>query len=503
MSLYLKSKKLDLKGGDEYNVLLNESDAQILGVEDGALIEFYWRDVFLNVYVHLTLTEVDKGTVGLYSEIWEAFSVLNDVYCSLSLPVESRTSEILRKKILGKKLSEEELLTVMKEMGNGRIGVIETAYFMGTFFNPGFDEDEVLWMTEGMAQSGDILDFRNLRKNGNLVVDKHSIGGVAGKGITPVIVPIIASCGLVIPNTSTRAITSPAGTSDILETVMPVSLDKEEINRVVKETGACLIWGGALDLAPADDVLIHVEKLIHLESFQKILVSIVAKKISMGISHIVIDIPYGEGTKVSNPEDSVMFENEFKKLFKRVGIECVVYRRLVKGPDGRSVGPNLEMKEGLKILERKDDRSKHLENLIIDMAEMLLELSGKAEKGKGRELALLKLDSGEALNKFWEIAKAQGAEKIVKSDDIRGGEYSFDVVHNRTGVVKMIDNKALMKVSRALGTPSIKEAGIYVHKMVGEEVKKGEKVLTLYSTTNSRLDHAKEILDLNKIYQLG
>ena len=151
----------------------------------------------------------------------------------------------------------------------------------------------------------------------NIIADKHSIGGVAGKAITPVLIPILLEGNLIVPNTSTRAITSPAGTSDILEVVMPVALSKDKVYEVVKKTGGCMFWGGSLELSPADDVIINVERSLRIQEFQKVLVSIVAKKISMGITHVLIDLPYGEGVKLEDPEEVIMLEKEFKKLFKK------------------------------------------------------------------------------------------------------------------------------------------------------------------------------------------
>lgn len=503
MALYLKTKRLDIGAGERINIVIHESDGEKSGIQKEDTVSFVWRDVEINVEINLTSTQVQPGEVGLYEELWHRFNIPNGEYATVSLLNQPDSIDYIKKKILGKKLTEEELITIMKEMGSRKINEVETAFFMATFFNPGFDEDEVLWMTNGMAQSGEILSFDNIKGNGNLVVDKHSIGGVAGKAVTPVLVPIVASCGLIIPNTSTRAITSPAGTSDILEVAMPVSFSTEEIMKIVAKTGACMIWGGALDLAPADDVLIHVEKGIHLESYQKILVSIVAKKIAMGISHIVLDIPYGKGTKVQNPDDVELLKKEFVKLFAKVGIECEVYTRVALGPDGNSIGPNLEMKETLLILEQDEKRSKSLEKLIIDMTGVLLEMVGKAPKGQGAGLAQQKLSSGEAMSKFWEIANTQGAKETLKAGDIPVGEFTFDVVSEKGGRVKTINNRELVKIARALGTPTIKEAGIYVHKMVGDSVSKGEVLATLYATSQPRIESAKKEIDQNSLYEFN
>lgn len=500
MAFYARVKKMDVESGDILNVVVNEEDSKRVGLNEGDLMALIWRDQEIYVKIRSTETEVGLGEVGLFEDIWEKYQIQNGEVVCLEMLELPKSMEYVKKKILGHKLTEEQLNEILKDIGDKRLTEVEVAFFMGTFFNPGFDEDEVFWMTKGMAYSGQVLSFENIKNNGKTVVDKHSIGGLAGKAATPLIVPILASSDLVIPNTSTRAITTPAGTSDILETVMPVKLDADQIKEVVRKTGACMVWGGALDLAPADDEIIRVERGIHMESFQKVLVSIIAKKIAMGVTHIVIDIPQGRGTKVQNPEDAEMLKKEFISLFKKLGIICEVYSRVAKGPDGNSIGPNMEMKETLKILERKDDRSVHLESIATDMAGMVLEMVGKAERGQGKTMAASKLNSMEALKKFWEIAKAQGAQKEVKSEDIYLPKMSFDVIAPQDGIVDLINNREIVKIARAMGTPAIKEAGIYVHKMPGDTVKKGDVLITLYATSLQRLENGKKSIDLSTLY---
>lgn len=502
MALYLKVKKMDIGGGDDINVLLNKVDAEKMGVNEGDIIAFLWKDIEMYVKAHETQTEVMPGEIGLYEEVWELYQISNGEYVAVDLVQRPKSMEYIKKKILGHKLNEEELTLIMKEVGERKLTEVDVAFLMSTFFNPGFDQDETLWMTKGMAHSGIVLDFKNIKDNNDLVVDKHSIGGVAGKAVTPIVVPILSSVGLVVPNTSTRAITTPAGTSDILEVVMPVHFSSEQIMDIVRKTGACMVWGGALDLAPADDVIIHAERGIHMESFQKVLVSIVAKKIAMGITHIVIDIPYGRGTKVQNKEDAILLKEQFIELFKKVGIICEVYLRLAKGPDGNGIGPNMEMKETLKILERKENKASHLEDIATDMAGIVLEMSGKAKTGQGKSMAIEQLNSKAALNKFWEIACTQGASREVKSEEIELAPYVYDVISEIEGTVDFINNRELVKVAKALGTPAIKSAGIYVHIMQGENVKKGDKLLTLYATSTERMESAKAILDQLSLYSL-
>ena len=493
MALYLKAKKLDVQAGDYLKVLLNSKDAENESLSAGDKVWVSTHDHEYSCTVNITDTKVDEGEVGFYSDIWNGTDLTTGSYVRVELMSKSKSVGYIAKKLQGEKLSEEEMLEIMKDISQHKIRSAEMAYFMATMFSPGFDDDEALFAVKGMVAAGEILDFKNVKKNEELVVDKHSIGGIAGKGITPLLVPIIASFGLIIPNTSTRAITSPAGTTDILEVVMPVNFNGDEIQEVIRQTGGVLAWGGNLNIAPADDILIRVEKGLHVQSYQKFIISIVAKKLAMGISHIIIDIPYGKETKISEPEDIDLVSESFIKLFNKVGIKCHIHTRKVVGPDSRGIGPNLEIRDVLRIFENDDEKSVELEDAAVIMAGDLLEFVGKAKKGMGEGMARDCLESGKAEKKFWEIAFAQGCKKKTLSKDIELGEKKFEVLATRPGRIKGISNKEVVKISRALGTPGIKEAGVYFNKFVGDEIKKGEILMTFYSTAEQRIKDAQEV----------
>ena len=500
MSFYLRIKNLDIGEDNDFNIVLNRKDAERLGVREGEIAVVGLGEVELYANVMESDSKVMEGEVGLFEEIWKQYGVDNGASVFLDIPEPSKSLEAISKKLLGHDLTQQDLEMIMSDVGSRKLRETEIAFFVSTFFNPGFNDNEIYWMTKGMAESGDILSFKGIRGNGELVADKHSIGGVAGKAITPTLVPILVAGGLIVPNTSTRAITSPAGTSDILEVVMPVALSKEQVMDVVKKTGGCMFWGGSLSISPADDVIINVERSLRIQEFQKVLVSIVAKKVSMGVTNILIDLPYGKGSKIERVDDVSMLDREFKKLFKKFNIQCETIKRVVKGPDGRSVGPNLEIREALRILEREEHKCVELEAVILEMATRLFESTKVVERGKGKKFAQELLDSGKALEKFWEIAFAQGAVKKVESGDIRYGRLEYDLVSDRDGVVKSIDNTGLVSIARALGNPKIKEAGLYVHKMPGESVKKKDKLITIYATTENRLNNGKGVLDIDKLY---
>jgi thymidine phosphorylase len=156
----------------------------------------------------------------------------------------------------------------------------------------------------------------------------------------------------------------------------------------------------------------------------------------------------------------------------------------------------------LKILERDSSASLEMERVVIDMAGILFEATGISTEGEGKVLAQTLLDSKKAYEKFWEIGFAQGAKKITKSSEIKAGNLSAEVVSTKDGTVKMISSVEIVNIARALGCPRIKEAGLYIHKMPGEAVSKGDVLFTMYATADDRLENGKSAVDLEKMYEI-
>jgi len=490
--IYLRPKKLDILGDkSSLEVYLNRFTADQYGVKEGDLLDLYFVGHETGATALITDTIVDDGHIGLPAAVWNSFPVSELDRVAVELQGQAKSVAFIRKKIQGEKLSYDEIREIMFDIAKRRLSPIEMTYFASTSYNPGFDDDEMYSLTKAMSDTGIILDFSKL---GGLVVDKHSIGGLPSKGVTPVIVSLMSKLGFIIPNTSTRAITAPAGTTDVLETLMPVALSEEEIKRVVAETGGCLAWGGGLELAPADDILIQIEKPLHIESYDKFVVSIIAKKIAAGCQYVLLDLPYGDTAKVSSG-DVAKVAKAFETLFAKFGIKVFVYKRQAKGPDGNGIGPILEARDLLWILERDKRRPIGMENLSLDMAAQLIALTGKYTYQGAHEILRETLESGEAYKQFWKIGKAQGAQKIVKGDDLVPGHYTYDIKSTKSGIIKNFDNHKIVQITRALGAPYAKGAGIYLNHQVGDRVATDEVVATLYAEAQGRVDLAVKNLD--------
>src|SRR3989338_2100942 len=329
--------------------------------------------------------------------------------------------DAIKKKLLGKRLNYKEVFSLMDELAHQKLGPILTTYFVAAGFNHGFSHSELYYLTKAMAETGEKLHFKGI------VADKHSTGGLAGTRTTMILVPIIAAAGFKIPKNSSRAITTPSGTADTMEVLAPVTFSPLHIEKIVKKTGGCIVWGGHLGLAPADDIIIQVETPLAFESFDKIIVSIMAKKIASVATHLILDLPVGQTLKIKHFKDAEVISEKFKFLAKKFNIHVAVDINQILEPAGHAVGPSLEARDVLKVLEQHPDRPFVLEAKTLRLAGKLLDLcfadSKKKEKESGEELARQLLSSGKALSKMREIIKTQGGNSNISVYDIKIGQY--------------------------------------------------------------------------------
>lgn len=401
----------------------------------------------------------------------------------------------IRKKLLGKTLTYKEIFAIMDEISKKKLGDILTTYFAASGYSNGFSETELYYLTKAMVETGEKLKFEGI------IADKHSIGGIPGTRTTPIVVSIVAAAGFKIPKSSSKAITTPGGTADDMEVLAPVNLTKKQIYEVVKKTNGCIVWGGSFNLAPADDLIIQVETPLLFESYDKILVSIMAKKIAFGSNHIVIDLPYGKNAKVHSFSDAQILSKKFIKLASKFKIKLRVLIYKTEEPAGKGIGPMLEIKDALKVLEQTKDRPVDLEvralNLATNLLEMCLEDSPNKEKilkeyGNVYNWTLNILQRGIALEKFKQIIKAQGGNPNIDSGSLKPGKNSFAQIANKNGLVKTLHIKNITTIAKILGAPIMKSSGIYLNKKIGEEVNIGDTLYTLFSEKVYNLKEGKE-----------
>ncbi len=404
----------------------------------------------------------------------------------------------IQKNLVGKKLTYKEIYNLMDEIAHHRLSEVLTTYFVASSFKNGFSPDELYYFTKAMVETGTRLDFDGI------VADKHSTGGLAGTRTSMIIVPIIAAAGFTIPKTSSRSITSPAGTADTMEVLAPVTLSPAHLKEVVGKTGGCIVWGGKLGLAPADDVIIEVQEELSFEPFDKIIISIMAKKVAVGANHLVLDIPVGRTMKIKHTNDAEKIASKFKALAKRFDIEVLIDINNASEPAGNSVGPMLEARDVLYVLEQHKHKPAELEAKSLRLAGLLLDSCYKTAKTKknGEEEAKKLLSSGAALAKFKEIIKAQGGDPNVTSETLNFTNHKHDVKAQKRGKIKSIENFNLNTVARILGAPDDIQAGIYMHKKIGDSVESEDVLMTLYANDQQKFKEANDTLETFPIYEI-
>ncbi|MFN4212407.1 MAG: thymidine phosphorylase [Microgenomates group bacterium] len=404
----------------------------------------------------------------------------------------------IQKKLLGKKLTYQEIYTIMDEIAHQRLSEILTTYFVASSFKEGYSSEELYLFTKAMVETGKKLKFKGI------VADKHSTGGVAGTRTTMIIVPIIAAAGFKIPKISSRAITTPAGTADVMEVLAQVDFPISDVEKIVNTVGGCIVWNGKLGIAPADDVIIKVEEPLSFESFDKIIISIMAKKVAASTTHLVLDIPVGKTMKIRHFADAEKVARKFKMLAARFGMKVVVDINETLEPAGRGIGPALEARDVLYVLEQKKDRPLKLEAKALRLAGKLLNICFADSKIKksGEKEAKKILTTGAALKKFKEIIKAQKGNDQISSDTFKIPSQKIEILSSRSGKIKDINNYNLNTIAKVLGAPNDKFAGIYLLKKIDEVVERKEPLAIFYSSSKYHLKEAEVTLKNFPIYEI-
>lgn len=412
---------------------------------------------------------------------------------------QQKALNAIRKKLIGKTLNYKEIYSVMDQIAKQRLGDVLTTYFAASGYSQGFTNQELYFLTKAMIETGEKLHFRGI------VADKHSIGGVPGNRTTLIVVPIVAAAGFLIPKSSSRGITTQSGTADDMEILAPVILTKEKIIKIVKKINACIVWGGNFNIAPADDVIINVEKPLMFESFDKIIISIMAKKIAFGSNHVVIDIPYGNSLKATNYKDSQILKEKFEYLAKKFNIKIRVLAHRTDEPVGRGVGPILETRDALEVLEQTKERPFDLEVRSLTLAGSLLELCIKDSPKKlqefvknnyGNSIGFAKhiLQEGLALKKMKQIISEQGGNPNINSGRLIPGKFTYELKAKKKCLIRYIESKNITLIVKSLGAPLQKGAGIYLNKKIGEKIEEGEIICTFYSENLYNLTQGKRMI---------
>ncbi len=406
-------------------------------------------------------------------------------------PPPSATSAILDK-IRGETLTPAQFTDVVHDLVDHRWSDMEIAAFLvacASFMTA----DETLALTDAMARAG-----KRLAWNSPLVVDKHCIGGVPGNRTSLIVAPVVAAHGLLFPKTSSRAITSPAGTADTMEVLARVDLDEEEMRAVVEACGGCVVWGGRVDLSPADDVLISVERPLSIDTPDQMVASILSKKLAAGSTNLIIDVPVGPSAKMRDNLAALRLRKLFEFVASRLGLHVEVVMTDGSQPIGRGVGPALEMRDVLAVLRGAEDAPADLADKAVRLAGRLLELDPDVRGGQGEARARDLIASGAAMRKMEQIAEAQGPSPVCGAI----GALAHEVVAGSDGRIDAIDCLRIARIARLAGAPTDPGAGIDILKRKGERVRAGEPLYRIHGVEPADFQLAAQAADAGSGFHL-
>jgi len=435
----------------------------------------------LNVVDDESITQC--GELGLSEQ---AFAQLNvkEGHCIRIAHAEPPASlSAVHRKIAGERLELDDFRGIVRDIAENRYSKTEMAAFLVASSQSGLEREEVLYMTRAMVECGDRLNWGE-----SLVADKHCIGGIPGNRTSMLIVPIIAAHGMLIPKTSSRAITSPAGTADTMALLAKVQLPPKQLLEIIRCQRGCLAWGGAARLAPVDDILISVERPLSLDSQGQMVASILAKKLAAGSTHLLIDIPMGPTAKVRRMGEALQLRKLFEFVGDRLGLHIEVVISNGRQPVGRGIGPVLELRDVMQVLNNDPEAPADLRQKSLWLAGRVLEFDPDVRGGQGYAIARDILDSGRALNKMHDIIEAQGRNP----ETIEVGKLSRSIKAPCSGFIATIDNLQIARIARLAGAPMDKGAGVDLKKKLGDNVKKGEALYVIHADFPADFRFAQE-----------
>ncbi len=395
--------------------------------------------------------------------------------------------EHVRSKIFGHALNQEAFSEIIQDISDEKYSNVFLSAFV-TACSGHMSREEICYLTKAMIDTGNKLDWGK-----EIIADKHCIGGLPGHRTTLIVVPIIASLGIPIPKTSSRAITSPAGTADTMEVLTNVNLELWEMRKIVEKESGCIAWGAAIKLSPADDIIIRVEKALDIDCEGQMIASILSKKLAAGATHCVIDIPYGKTAKVRSKILAEELAEQIKYVASFIGINVQPIISDGSQPVGTGIGPALEARDVLSVLQNKDNAPKDLRDRSIKIAAAIIQMVNNTSEEQSLIIAGQQINNGDAYRKLISICEAQGRFSQPKY-----GMYSKVIESEVDGIVSEVDNRKIARLAKLAGAPVSKEAGIDFWAHVGKQFYKGQPLFTIYANSEGELSYAFDYYKANK-----
>jgi thymidine phosphorylase len=432
----------------------------------------------LNIVSGVTL---QPGYIGFSRSAWRYLSLSEGQAVAVGHAPVVQSLRFMRKKIYGHELAPAEILAIIRDISQRLYSDVEIAGFLAASAGDRLSLSEVIELTRAMVTVGNRLQWPASPK----VFDKHCVGGLPGNRTTPIVIAIASAAGLTLPKTSSRAITSPAGTADTMEVLTEVDLDTHKLQSVVQEVGACLAWGGKVKLSPTDDLLIRIEKALDLDGEGQLVASVLSKKIAAGSTHVLIDIPVGPTAKVRDQASAQRLSELFQEVADalHLHVHCVI----TDGSQavGGGIGPAEEARDVVAVLQNDPAAPVDLAERSVLLAGHLLTMASGEKLQQGLDQARELLTSGKAWRQFERICAAQGGLKSIPT-----AAYQTDLLAVGSGTLVAMDNRRLAMLAKLAGAPESPVSGLRLVAKMGDRVAEGQPLATLFAATPGELTYA-------------
>jgi thymidine phosphorylase len=431
---------------------------------------------------------LNDGEISLSQSASRKLDCKNGSLLSVTHFQPLHSMEHVRSKIYGNSLDQVAFDEIIHDIVDEKYSNVFLSSFVTACSGNNMSREEVCFLTKAMINSGNKISWGK-----DIIADKHCVGGLPGNRTTLIVVPIIASLGITIPKTSSRAITSPAGTADTMEVLTNVNLNLQEIRNVVENENGCIAWGASIKLSPADDLIIRVERALDIDSESQMIASILSKKSAAGATHCVIDIPYGKTAKVRSIESAEKLAEDMKNVAAYIGLNIRTIISDGSQPIGYGIGPSLEARDVLLVLQNKDNAPKDLHDRAIKIAATIIQMVQNKSEEEAIRMAEQQILNGEAFNKLIKICEAQG-----RFTEPKYALHSKTIEAEFTGIVTDIDNRKIARLAKLAGAPESKEAGIDFQAHIGTQVSKGQPLFTIYANSEGELSYAYDYYKANE-----
>lgn len=486
---WLRARRLGIDTHDE-PVVYMRADCPVCrseGFEAHSRIEVHGASeqriiATLNV-VHGELLETDE--VGLSEAAWRKLQPEPGEALHFAHPPAVDSMSAVRGKIYGRPLTDGDFRDIVADIVAGNYSNVQVAAFLAACAGEGLSEKEITGLTRAMIATGN-----RMRWDYPVVADKHCVGGLPGNRTTMIVVPIIAELGLHMPKTSSRAITSPAGTADTMETLAPVNLTTQAMREVVASEGGCIVWGGSVHLSPADDILIRIERALDIDSEGQLIASVLSKKAAAGSTHVVLDLPVGPTAKLRTEEAARRIGELLANVGASIGLETRILYTDGTQPVGRGVGPALEAHDVVAVLRGDPGAPTDLRDRSLAIAAAVLELASEIDGESASARVAEVVNDGRAWAKFQAICEAQGGMR-----EPGRARYRSEVAAAAAGRVGILDNRLIARVAKLAGAPHDAAAGVLMRVRAGDTVEAGQPLFEIHAESTGELEYALQFAD--------